>query len=180
MNSRRLFIQSPKFSLTSLPTSRLNRFHSSSSVNLMSQPPSKPSSSTASAKARLDSVVSALDASRSTESALEFLGTLNFGDLSLPIHTSADPLRLPLNSTLLPTADPTTASHLYWLLQKTILNQDIFLFSAPGPYPRLLALTYCRLVNRAYEYVSLHRDVGEAELKQGREIREGGELVSWV
>ena len=33
------------------------------------------------------------------------------------------------------------------------------------------------MVNAEYEYVALHRDVGETELKQGREIREGGNLV---
>jgi von Willebrand factor A domain-containing protein 8 len=33
------------------------------------------------------------------------------------------------------------------------------------------------MVNAEYEYIALHRDVGETELKQGREIREGGNLV---
>ena len=33
------------------------------------------------------------------------------------------------------------------------------------------------MLNAEYEYVALHRDVGETELKQGREIREGGNLV---
>ena len=33
------------------------------------------------------------------------------------------------------------------------------------------------MVNAEYEYVALHRDVSETELKQGREIREGGNLV---
>ena len=28
-----------------------------------------------------------------------------------------------------------------------------------------------------YEYIALHRDVGETELKQGRELRQGGNLV---
>ena len=32
------------------------------------------------------------------------------------------------------------------------------------------------LINSEYEYVALHRDVGETELKQGREIRTGGTL----
>lgn len=34
-----------------------------------------------------------------------------------------------------------------------------------------------RLINAEYEFVALHRDVGETELKQGREIRSGGNLV---
>lgn len=33
------------------------------------------------------------------------------------------------------------------------------------------------LVNSEYEYIALHRDVSETELKQGREIRTGGNLV---
>jgi hypothetical protein len=34
-----------------------------------------------------------------------------------------------------------------------------------------------RLINLEYEYIALHRDVGETELKQGREIRSGGNLT---
>lgn len=33
------------------------------------------------------------------------------------------------------------------------------------------------LINAEYEYIALHRDVGETELKQGREIRSGGNLI---
>jgi hypothetical protein len=33
------------------------------------------------------------------------------------------------------------------------------------------------LINAEYEYIALHRDVGETELKQGREIRVGGNLA---
>lgn len=68
------------------------------------------------------------------------------------------------------------AANLFWILQKSILGQDIFLYGPPGVYARRLALTYCSMINSTFEYVSLHRDVGEAELKQGREIREGGRL----
>ena len=32
------------------------------------------------------------------------------------------------------------------------------------------------LTNAEYEFISLHRDVGETELKQGRELRHGGNL----
>ena len=38
-------------------------------------------------------------------------------------------------------------------------------------------LTSSRLINSEYEHIALHRDVGETELKQGREIRKGGTLV---
>ena len=32
------------------------------------------------------------------------------------------------------------------------------------------------MINAEYEHVALHRDIGETELKQGREIRLGGVL----
>lgn len=45
------------------------------------------------------------------------------------------------------------------------------------PVERFLwAVTSDRKVNCGYEYIALHRDVGETELKQGREIRKGGTL----
>jgi hypothetical protein len=37
-------------------------------------------------------------------------------------------------------------------------------------------LSASSLINSDYEYVALHRDVGETELKQGREIKAGGTL----
>ena len=37
-------------------------------------------------------------------------------------------------------------------------------------------LTSLSMINSEYEYIGLHRDVGETELKQGREIRKGGTL----
>lgn len=33
------------------------------------------------------------------------------------------------------------------------------------------------MINAEYEHISIHRDIGETELKQGREIRAGGQLV---
>ncbi|KAI0265323.1 AAA domain-containing protein [Gloeopeniophorella convolvens] len=106
----------------------------------------------------------------------ETIGTLTLGDVSFPVPKSLTPARLPHAAPLDP-ADPRTRAHLYFLLQKYILGQDVFLIAQPGPYARRLALTFCSLVNAEYEYIALHRDVGETELKQGREIREGGNLV---
>ncbi|THH30493.1 hypothetical protein EUX98_g3701 [Antrodiella citrinella] len=63
------------------------------------------------------------------------------------------------------------------MLQKYILGQDVFLLSQPGPYARRLAMTFCSVANLEYEYIALHRDIGETELKQGRELRHGGNLV---
>ncbi|KAH8990895.1 AAA domain-containing protein [Lactarius hatsudake] len=106
----------------------------------------------------------------------EIIGTLTLGDISYPVPASRTPSRLPCLSPLDPN-DPRTREHLYFLLQKFVLDQDIFLLSQPGPYARRLALTFCSLLNAEYEYISLHRDVGETELKQGREIRDGGNLM---
>jgi hypothetical protein len=41
----------------------------------------------------------------------------------------------------------------------------------------LILRTLRSIVNAEYEYIALHRDVGETELKQGREIRQGGNLL---
>lgn len=37
-------------------------------------------------------------------------------------------------------------------------------------------IAYRSVTNLEYEFISLHRDVGETELKQGRELRRGGNL----
>ncbi|KAH8984497.1 AAA domain-containing protein [Lactarius hatsudake] len=89
-------------------------------------------------------------------------------------------LRTPSHLPRLSPLDPNDArarEHLYFLLQKFVLDQDVFPLSQPGPYAQRLALTFCNLLNAEYEYISQHRDVGETELKQGREIRDGGNLV---
>lgn len=41
----------------------------------------------------------------------------------------------------------------------------------------VLTCSQFSLINSEYEFVALHRDIGETELKQGREIRSGGNLV---
>ncbi|KAI8989190.1 AAA domain-containing protein [Trametes punicea] len=108
------------------------------------------------------------------------IGVLRLGDISHDIYPAAHPSRLPhTEEVLLDTQDPFNLDNLYFLLQKYLLGQDAFLLSQPGPYARRLALTFCRqvLINSEYEFVALHRDVGETELKQGREIHSGGNLV---
>lgn len=50
------------------------------------------------------------------------------------------------------------------------------MLASPGPFTRRLALTFLHLLNKPFEICVLHRDVGESELKQGREIRPGGVL----
>ncbi|KAJ7057255.1 AAA domain-containing protein [Mycena amicta] len=95
----------------------------------------------------------------------DIVGTLTLGDI---IYDVPD---------LLDIKDPINIDNLHFMLQKYLLGQDIFLVSQPGPYARRLALTFASLINSEYEYIALHRDVGETELKQGREIRAGGNLV---
>ncbi|KAJ4490439.1 AAA domain-containing protein [Lentinula aciculospora] len=104
------------------------------------------------------------------------IGQLKLGDITYEVTEALTPSRLP-GSYLLDPADEMTADNLHFMLQKYLLGQDIFLVSQPGPYARRLALTFASLLNLEYEYVALHRDVGETELKQGREIRNGGSLV---
>ncbi|KAI0372412.1 hypothetical protein BV20DRAFT_939833 [Pilatotrama ljubarskyi] len=110
------------------------------------------------------------------------IGVLQLGDISHDIYPAAEPSRLPhTEDVLLDTEDAFNLDNLHFMLQKYLLGQDVFLLSQPGPYARRLALTFCRqlcrMLNTEYEFVSLHRDVGETELKQGREIHPGGNLV---
>ncbi|TFK29464.1 hypothetical protein FA15DRAFT_344640 [Coprinopsis marcescibilis] len=105
------------------------------------------------------------------------VGTLKLGDISYEVPTSLTPARLPRSEFLLDMQDPVNLDNLHFMLQKFLLGQDVFLVSQPGPYARRLALTFASLINSEYEYIALHRDVGETELKQGREIRKGGHLV---
>ncbi|KAJ2919670.1 hypothetical protein MD484_g680, partial [Candolleomyces efflorescens] len=105
------------------------------------------------------------------------VGTLRLGDITYEVPTALNPSRLARSLRLLDIKDPVNLDNLHFMLQKYLLGQDIFLVSQPGPYARRLALTFASLINSEYEYIALHRDVGETELKQGREIREGGNLV---
>ncbi|RDB28140.1 von Willebrand factor A domain-containing protein 8 [Hypsizygus marmoreus] len=105
------------------------------------------------------------------------VGTLKLGDITYEVPASLTPSRLARSRDLLDINDPVNVDNLHFILQKYLLGQDVFLVSQPGPYARRLALTFASLINAEYEYIALHRDVGETELKQGREIRKGGNLV---
>ncbi|KAH9028969.1 AAA domain-containing protein [Lactarius pseudohatsudake] len=91
----------------------------------------------------------------------EIIGTLTLGDISYPVPASRTPSRLPRLSPLDPN-DARTREHLYLLLQKFVLDQDVFLLAQPGPYARRLALTFCKM---------------QLTERRGREIRDGGNLV---
>ncbi|KAH7919391.1 hypothetical protein BV22DRAFT_1199497 [Leucogyrophana mollusca] len=107
------------------------------------------------------------------------IGTLKLGGIEYQVPAALAPSRLPhcAEEGLLDTAHPFNVDNLHFMLQKYILGQDLFLVSQPGPYARRLAMTFASIINAEYEYIALHRDVGETELKQGREIRSGGNLV---
>ncbi|KAH7915875.1 AAA domain-containing protein [Hygrophoropsis aurantiaca] len=107
------------------------------------------------------------------------IGTLKLGEIQYEVSEALTPTRLPhcAEMGLLDTSHPFNADNLHFMLQKYLLGQDVFLVSQPGPYARRLAMTFASIINAEYEYLALHRDVGETELKQGREIRSGGNLV---
>ncbi|KAI0256722.1 hypothetical protein BJV78DRAFT_1166476 [Lactifluus subvellereus] len=63
----------------------------------------------------------------------QVIGTLTLGDISFLVLASATPSRLPHTTPLDPN-DPCTCVHLYVLLQKFVLGQDVFLITQPGPY----------------------------------------------
>ncbi|PWY99398.1 hypothetical protein BCV70DRAFT_162599 [Testicularia cyperi] len=108
----------------------------------------------------------------------EKLGTFTLGpNVTIPVFKPDQPHRLPAERLLLNLDDPITLEHLEFLGKKWQLGQDVFLLSAPGPYSRRLSLTFAALLQLPYEYVSFHRDVGEAELLQTRSLSAGGNLV---
>ncbi|KDN48209.1 hypothetical protein K437DRAFT_245730 [Tilletiaria anomala UBC 951] len=106
------------------------------------------------------------------------VGTLHLGpNVSIAVTKPREPERLPTDRLLLNIHDPVVSEHLEWLGKKWMLGQDVFLLSPPGPYSRRLALTFAALLQLPYEIVSLHRDIGEADLLQSRNLAAGGELV---
>ncbi|KAF7986115.1 hypothetical protein HWV62_41553 [Athelia sp. TMB] len=109
--------------------------------------------------------------------ALPSIGTLTLGDITYGVPAALNPTRLSHSGELLDVSNSINADNLHFLLQKYLLGQDVFLVSQPGPYARRLALTFASLINAEYELIGIHRDIGETELKQGREIRAGGQLV---
>ena len=58
--------------------------------------------------------------------------------------------------------------------RKDMLSQDMYLLGVHGPMRRWLALVFCQKLGRELEYVALTQDTTESDLKQRREILEGG------
>ncbi|KAN0062821.1 hypothetical protein ACQY0O_004641 [Thecaphora frezii] len=114
---------------------------------------------------------------RPDHAASDALGTLNLGpNVSIPVFEPRAPLRLPSQRLLLDLDDPLVIEHLEFLGKKWQLRQDVFLLSPPGPYARRLCLTFAALLQLPYEYISFHRDVGEAEMLQARSLTSDGSL----
>jgi hypothetical protein len=70
-----------------------------------------------------------------------------------------------------------TLAHLRWMLQKDVLQQDMFLLGSPGPARRQLVQAFAELCGREVEYVGISRDTTEADLKQRRELTGNGTSV---
>lgn len=81
---------------------------------------------------------------------------------------------------LLQTLPDSFTSHLRWMLQKDlVLGQDFCLLGPPelARDRRALLFLYAALVEREVEYISLSRDTSDADLKQRKEVIEGGNSV---
>ena len=61
-------------------------------------------------------------------------------------------------------------SHLRWIAQKYLMNQDAFLLGPPSPLRRRLVLTFAELLNKEVEFLTITKDTTESDLKQRREI----------
>ncbi|KAG0140334.1 hypothetical protein CROQUDRAFT_674710 [Cronartium quercuum f. sp. fusiforme G11] len=101
------------------------------------------------------------------------IGHLSIADVTLPIYQPINsPGRYPepLSTHLLNNAF--TLAHLRWLAQKSLLGQDVYLLEpTPScPFTKRLALGFCALAKKEYEYLNIHSDLTEGDLKQAREL----------
>ncbi|XP_065352663.1 von Willebrand factor A domain-containing protein 8 isoform X2 [Cloeon dipterum] len=99
-------------------------------------------------------------------------GKITIGDVSKELKVPKQPAYVPANY-VGENLSEETLSHLRWMLQKDLLQQDMFLIGRPGPLRRTLAMQFLELTRRELEYVSLSRDTTESDLKQRREIAGG-------
>ncbi|RKO86390.1 AAA domain-containing protein, partial [Blyttiomyces helicus] len=132
----------------------------------------KPGGGAASSARRIDQIRNALTAEEG-------------GDVTIPLATPRNPELVP-SKCLVGLQEQANLEHLQWMMRKDLLGQDIFLIGPPGPAKRHLALSFLHLANREGEYIALHRDISDADLKQRREIvregeNEGGALTAkWI
>lgn len=72
------------------------------------------------------------------------IGTLKLGNITFEVPGSLSPSRLSHSGEILDMRSPVNVDNLHFLLQKYLLDQDVFLVSQPGPYARHLALTFAK------------------------------------
>lgn len=79
----------------------------------------------------------------------------------------------PRNTKFLDHSTPSILHHLKWMLQKDAMQQDMLLIGPPGAgavFRRRLALTFCEMLQREAQLLTLTQDTTEMDLKQRREL----------
>ncbi|GMR32699.1 hypothetical protein PMAYCL1PPCAC_02894 [Pristionchus mayeri] len=114
--------------------------------------------------------------------------TSTSSDNFLKIGNVAKAVKAPRRPELVPTgyakdvskfdSNPELVAHLKWLLQKDLLNQDVFLIGPPGRLRSQIVLQYLELTQSEFEWLSITRDSTEGDIKQRREIRGGNAFYS--
>jgi len=114
---------------------------------------------------------------------------VEIGGVKGPVFDSSNPSLVPNtsyhwirlnNSKIIPNLNDfqETLGHLRWMLQKDKIGQDMLLLGTPGATRRRLAMLFCEITNREFEFLSLSRDTTESDIKQRREVNGGNS--SWV
>ncbi|OQR83325.1 hypothetical protein ACHHYP_14843 [Achlya hypogyna] len=105
------------------------------------------------------------------------LSTVSIGGISVPKAIASEPHLVPTG--FVPSQlSQESLGHLRWMLQKDLLEQDMFLIGPPGPARRHLALQFAELLHREVEYVAISQDTTESDLKQRREIACGAAVFT--
>eukprot|EP00760_Papus_ankaliazontas_P017911 PhM_4_TR17397/c0_g1_i1/m.85845 len=100
---------------------------------------------------------------------------VRIGDVTYNLQTPSMPVRVPTSPLPLTSS---TKHTLRWMMQKDLLDQDMFLLGHPGPLRRWLALMFCEITQREVEFLTLSRDTTDVDIKQRREIK--GNNVMYV
>ena len=100
------------------------------------------------------------------------VGEVSLGGVACRVWQPERPQLVPVDGYL--PDDASILQQVRWMMQKHNLGQDIFLMGPPGPRRRWLALKFCHALMKEVEYLSLSRDTTESDIKQRREIQDGG------
>ena len=101
---------------------------------------------------------------------------VQIGDVTVPVHPARRPELVP-KGYLKKFGDlksPEVIAHMRWIAQKYVIGQDICLLSHPGPLARHLVLALAELCDWEVEHLVVTKDTSESDLKQRREIFDGG------